>query len=357
MTFAQRFRRGLFWALTGGALARLYVLGEARGWSVVGPVAVHITGLTLGAWFSHLVLHEAGHLAASWRMRFQVDSVTVGPIEWSVRERAFSWAGLGIGGKIGTLPIGAGRLRHRLRVVAAAGPAMTLASLLVFGGLAASTGAALTSPLGVATVTGGLVLLSALTPGRFRAATAVAGNDVDQIIGGRAVLAHWTYLAVVQGVLAGRRPGEVTGGIDFAALLPPAGAPPEAITIICAVHHLEHAEPAAAKQVLEAAAARATDAPAWVHTDVFHQLGAIAALIDGQPGRAVECLKVVRQQQTLPWYGDLLEACIARAEGDAAMAERRLDRWLDEARAATHGRLAFGGNEWILDRLRPGWRR
>jgi len=38
------------------------------------------------------------------------------------------------------------------------------------------------------------------------------------------------------------------------------------------------------------------------------------------------------------------------------MTTLRLDRWLREAHAAPRGRLAFGGNEWILDRLRPDWR-
>lgn len=356
VTFAQRFRRGLFWALTGGALARLYVLGEARGWSIVGPVALRITGLTLGAWFLHLLLHEAGHLVASRTMGFQVDSVTIGPIEWNARDRSWAWAGLGIGGKIGTLPIGAKDLRRRLRVVAAAGPAMTVFALLGFGALLLFTSATLTSPIGVATVTGGLVLLSAMTPGRFRASTAVAGNDIDQIAGGRAVLAHWTYLAIVQGVLAGKRPREVTEGVDFAPLLPPADEPPEAITLICAVHHLERSDFTSAKAVLTAATGRAPDAPTWVHTDVFHQLGAIAALVEHEPERAVECLAAVRKMQSLPWYGDLLEACIAKAAGDEVMADRRLEHWLEEARAAMRGRLAFGGNEWILDRLRPGWR-
>jgi hypothetical protein len=356
VTFAQHVRRGLFWALTGGALAEFYVLGESRGWAIVAPISLRITALTLAAWFFHLLIHEAGHLIASRAMEFQVDSVTIGPIEWNARNRSWGWAGVSIGGKIGTLPIGAQGLRRRLRVVAAAGPAMTVLALNIFGALLVLTPATLTSPIGVATVTGGLVLLSAMTPGRFRHSTAVAGNDIDQIIGGRAVLAHWTYLAVVQGVLAGRRPRKITEGVDFARLTPGPDDAPEAITLICAVHHLERSDFTKAKAVLTTAARRAHDAPTWIHTDVFHQLGAIAALVDHDLDKAVECLTVVRRMQSRNWYGDLLEACIAQAVGDGAMADKRLNHWLDQARTAMGGRLAFGGNEWILDRLRSTWR-
>ncbi|MBL8918204.1 MAG: hypothetical protein JNJ54_05050 [Myxococcaceae bacterium] len=356
MTPAQRFRRVLFWALTGGALARLYVLGEARGWSLVGPVALRITGLTLAGWFVHLLLHEGGHLVAARFMRFQLDAVALGPVEWSARDRAWSWAGLSLGGRISTLPIGAHDLRRRLRIVAAAGPLVTLVALAALALAWALRAEPITSPLGIFLVAGALVVVSAATPGRFRQATAVAGNDVDQMLGGRRIVAHWTYLAVVQAVLAGRRPREVTAGLDFPALLPPAGAAPEPISLINAVHHLERGEFAEAKALLQPASQVVEDAPGWVHTDVFHQLGAIAALVDGDSDEAVRCLEVVRKKQSLPWYGDLLEACIAKAGGDAEMADKRLARWLAEAKAASGGRLAFGGNEWILERLDAAWR-
>jgi hypothetical protein len=346
----------LFWALLGGALARLYVLGEARSWALVAPVALKITALTLAAWLVHLVLHEGGHLIASRWAGFQLDEVTLGPLAWSAREKRWSWAGLSLGGTIATLPIGALHLRERLRLVAFAGPAVTL--LVVAGSFLAWSQRALpvTHPLGIVWVVGLLVIASASTPGRFRESTAVAGNDIDQILGGRRVIAHWTYLAVVQTVLAGGRPKEVTSTIDFAPLLPHAGEPPEPITLVCAIHHLERGAFEQAKAVLVAAKPGAHEALDWIHTDVFHQLGAIAALVDGDPNEAIRCLEVVRQRQSLPWYGDLLEACIAKASGDEAMAGKRLDGWLEQARAASRGRLAFGGNEWILDRLRPGWR-
>ncbi len=356
MTTAQRFRRVVFWALMGGALARLYVLGEAQSWRVVAPVAARITGLTLAAWFLHLVWHELGHLLLSRVARFQVDRIALGPLEWSARDRRWRWGRLSLRGAIAMLPIGATELRHRLRLVALGGP---LASGLATVGLGLAwlaLGVPITHPLGVGVVTGVLVLVSAATPGRFREATAIAGNDVDQVLGGRAVVAHWTSLAVVQGVLAGRRAMEVVQGLDLTPLRPPPGAPPEPITLLVALSHLERNEVAAARAVLRAATERAHDAAlGWVSTDVFHQLGALFALHDGDVERAAACLVEVRRSQTLPWYADLLEACVAKASGDDEMATRRLDRWLDEARAMTGGRLAAGGNEWILDRLRPGW--
>jgi hypothetical protein len=223
MTTAQRFRRALFWALTGGALARLYVLGEAQGWALVGPVALRITGLTLAAWFGHLLLHEAGHLVVSRLTGFQLDSASVGPLEWNARTRSWSWAGPSLGGRIGILPVGPRRLRQRLRLVALAGPVMSLLATTALAVLWAARHEPVFSPLGIGFVTGVLVLVSAATPGRFREATAIAGNDVDQIIGGRRVVAHWTYLALVQGVLAGKRPRDVLELVDLDGLVPPPG--------------------------------------------------------------------------------------------------------------------------------------
>lgn len=344
------------WALLGGALARLYVLGEARGWALVAPVAGRITGLTLVAWAAHLVWHELGHLAASRLARFRVDAVTLGPFEWSRRSGRWSWSGLSLSGRLSTLPVGAEQLRRRLRLVASGGPLFTAAATLGLWAAWASRGEAVTSPLGISVVAGGLVLLSASIPGRFREVTAVAGNDVDQIVGARPVLAHWTYLAVVQAVLSGRRPSDLTRTVDLQALLPGPDEPPEPISVIAVIHHLELGGFRDARALLDAMTPKAEDAVQWVHIDLFHQSGALAALVEGDLWRATECLAVVRAQQTLPWYSELLEACLAWASGDATMADQRLARWLDEATRVSGGRLAFGGNEWILDRLKPDWR-
>jgi hypothetical protein len=357
MTVAQRFRRVVFWALMGGALARLYVLGETQSWRVVGPVALSITALTVVAWLLHLVWHELGHLVGSRAARFEIDRVTLGPLEWSAAERRWRWGRPSLRGAIAMLPIGAEGLRRRLRLVALGGPVASLVATVALAAAWQATSSSITSPLGVGFVTGVLVLVSAATPGRFREATAIAGNDVDQALGGRSVVAYWTSLAVVQAVRAGRRATSVLEGLDLEALLPPQSAPPEPITLLAAITKLEHGEVAAAKALLEAASRKAHDAPlAWVTTDVFHQLGALLALHERDADRAAACLVEVRRFQTLPWYADLLEACVAKASGDDEMADRRLDRWFSEARALPRGQLAFGGNEWILDRLRPGWR-
>ncbi|MCA2981091.1 MAG: hypothetical protein INH41_18460 [Myxococcaceae bacterium] len=356
MTTAQRLRRVVFWALTGGALARLYVLGEERTWRVVAPIAATVTALTVTAWLLHLAWHELGHLVVARRMRFEVDRLSLGPLEWSADERRWRWGRPTLRGALATLPIGADDLRRRLKLVALGGP---LASLLATAALALAwqhTGAPLTSALGVGWVTGVLVLVSAATPGRFREATAIAGNDVDQVLGGRAIVAYWTALAVVQGVRAGRRAAAVLEDIALEPLLPPSEAPPEPVTVLAAVAHLERGDPAAAKALLLAARPHAHEATlAWVSTDVLHQLGALLALHEGDPDGAATCLVEVRRTQTLPWYGDLLEACVAKASGDDELAARRLDGWLEHARATPRGRLACGGNEWILDALRPGW--
>lgn len=351
MTFAQRFRRALFWALMGGALARLYVLGEAKSWRVVGPVALEITALTLAAWLAHVVWHELGHVVAASRVGFQLDAVGFGPVQWSARDRRFSWAGLSLSGRVSTLPIGASDLKRRLRIAAAGGPIATALATLTLAVWWLRSGNEITSPIGISMVAGVLVLVSAATPGRLRASTSVAGNDVDQIIGPRWVLAHWTYLAVVQGVLAGKRPLEALGDAEVDSLIPPAPESASGITLIAAIRNLERREVEKARSLLLDASMRLTDSPSWVCTDVFHQLGAIASLIDSDLPRALECLEHVRKHQTLPWYQHLLEACVAHAQGDSVMAAKRVETWLAEARAVSGGRLALGGNEWILERL------
>jgi hypothetical protein len=45
-------RRLVFVTLLGSALARLFVLGQQRGWHVVGPVTIRVVCTALLAWFA-----------------------------------------------------------------------------------------------------------------------------------------------------------------------------------------------------------------------------------------------------------------------------------------------------------------
>jgi hypothetical protein len=354
VTVARTIRRLLFWVLLAGAFARFYALGEQASWAVVIPLAASVTIQFLAAWFLHLVVHEAGHLLASRLTNFELDEVTVGPFTYDVATRRWRWNGLRLGGSISILPRGTQRLASRLRWVAVSGPLATfLMSAAAFFVMRTVGQGSLTHPSGIALLAGGVVLISAATPGRLKDPTAVAGNDVDQILLPRRTLAHWTYLAVAQAVLAGHRSADTIDDATLHGLLPAPNEPPEALTVVAIAVWCARGRFAEATQLADRALERSAEAPRWVETDLAHQRGAIAALVEHEVERAAKCLATVRKRQTLSWYGDLLEACVARASQDEVMARKRLDRWLSEAHALPKGRLALGGNEWILERLRP----
>jgi hypothetical protein len=348
-----RLRRLLFIVTAGACLARVYVLGEERGWALVGPTALRVVALSLAAWLAHLVLHELAHLVAARTQGFVVRGVRLAVVTLDLagpRPR-LRWGG-DLGGGVNSLPRGGEALPARLRRVALAGPAATLAATLALtAAWARGPAPSLASPLGIFVVMGGLVLVTALLPGALLPRRPDSGSDLDQLLQPRAVLAHWTNAAAIEAVVRG---APLEGALDWRAtdaLLPTAG-PAEPFELGWCYACLEAGERGRARERLERLAANlADDAPEWLRTDVAMQRGLLAALDARDPGLARTCLAEVEAHQALDWYAGLLRAAIAHADGDDAAAGAHLDAWLEAAARHPQQGVLLSGNRWALRSL------
>ncbi|MDP1822413.1 MAG: hypothetical protein Q8L48_04200 [Archangium sp.] len=348
-----RLRRVLFIVTAAAVLSRLFVLGQERGFPLVARATLTVTLASLAAWLVHLVLHELAHWAAAAWQDFEVRSVRFGPVLFDFTgPRVVVRRGGDLGGGVASLPRGVERLSARLRVVAMAGPLMTLCVTL--GALArwrVSGSGSLASPLGIFLVMGGFTLVTALLPGALLPRRPESGTDLEQMIQPRAILGHWVNAAAVQGLSKGKQVSEVLDWRAVQPLLPAGDAPVEAIELGWCIACLDAGQVDLARPRLRSMAERLDDESAeWLRTDVFNQLGCLSAL-EGDPVHAQACLTEVREWQSTEWYCELLVACIARAQGDSVGAEAALARW--RAGVDSHpGRVfAIGGNQWVLSRL------
>ncbi|MFT3714261.1 MAG: hypothetical protein QM817_41895 [Archangium sp.] len=342
--------RRLVMILTLGALAsRLYVLGQEKGFELVGRATLLITAVALGSWLMHLVLHELAHLAAALTQDFAVRAVYLGPLGFERVPRPRVVLRASLSGGVNSLPRGAIDLQTRLRVVAAAGPLMTLlVSSLAWRAWSAS-GESIASPLGVFLSMGVLTFVTAMLPGVLLPTRPVSGTDLEQLIQPRAVLANWVNAAAVQQLLEGKRVSQVLDRRVWEHLLPPSSLPVEPLELGWCIASLDAGEVTPAKKRLREMVERFDDdSPEWLRTDTFNQLGCISAL-DGDVVLAQTCLERVRETQSVEWYCELLVACIAQARGeDAAPA---LARWHAGVDVHPTKSVALAGNEWILGRL------
>lgn len=346
-----RVRRVLAIVTAGAVSSRLYVLGEERGFALVGRATVEITLVSLAAWLVHLTLHELAHWAAAVTQGFEVRAVRLGPLVLDFtgpRPRVHLTPSLG--GSVNSLPRGVARLGPRLRVVALAGPLMTAA--LTLGGALAwrSSGApSLATPLGIFVVMGGLTLVTALLPGALLPQRPDSGTDLEQVLQPRTVLAHWTNAAALQGLSKGQRVATVLDWRATQALLPEPEGEVEVFELGWCLACLDAGRPELARPRLRSMVERFDDdAPPWLRTDTFNQLGCLSAL-DGDVVHAQACLAEVKLTQALDWYCGLLEACIAKARGEDW--RPLLLRWRAAAEAHPGRVFAIGGNEWVLAAL------
>lgn len=346
-----KVRRVLFIVTAGAVLSRLFVLGQEKGFALVARATVSVTLVSLAAWAVHLVLHESAHwLVAAWQ-DFEVRSVRFGPLtfDFTGDRRRLRFGG-DLGGGVASLPRGAQRLGPRLRRVALAGPVMTAATT----GLALwrwqTSGESLASPLGIFVVMGGFTLVTALLPGVLLPKRPESGTDLEQVLQPRAIVAHWLNAAALQGVSKGKKVGEVLDWRAARSLLPERGSV-EAMELAWCIACLDAGQVELARPRLRAMADRLDEESApWLRTDVFNQLGCLAAL-EGDAVYAQACLTEVRSAQATPWYCELLVACIARAQGNAEGCAGAVKRWTDAVDQHPGRLFALGGNQWIVSSL------
>jgi hypothetical protein len=346
----RRVRRVLY-ILTAGALAsRLYVLGEQRGFGLVAGTTLRITALALGAWLVHLVLHELALLVAALSQGFRVRGVALGPAVVNVApgRRLTVSARLSLGGGVNSLPRGVAGLSRRLRLVAAAGPAVTLLVTALAWWAWSGRGESLASPLGVFVAMGALTFVTAMLPAVLLPSPPDSGTDLEQLVQPRPVFAHWVNAAAVQQLAEGGRLADALDHRAWQHLLPPAtsGHEVEVFELGWALAALDAGEPAAARERLRSMVERFDEhTPQWLRLDTLNQLGCLAAL-EGDVPLAQSCLGHVRELQHWEWYAELLEACLQRARGEDFYAA--LHRW--RAGVATHPvmNVALAGNRWIL---------
>ncbi len=347
-----RARRVLFIVTAGAVLARLWVLGQERGFALVARATVVVTLASLAAWVVHMTLHELAHWAAAVSQRFEVRGVRFGLLALDFTgPRVQLHRGTDLGGAVHSLPRGAEHLARRLRLVALAGPVMTLGLTFVGWLWWRSSGAlSLATPAGIFMVMGGLTLVTSLLPGVLLPRRPPSGTDLEQALQPRAVLGYWVNAAAIQGLGEGRRLAEALDWRGVQALLPEPEGEVEALELGWCFAVLDAGYPELARPRLRSMAERLDDdSPDWLRTDTFNQLGCLSAL-EGDLVHAEACLSEVKLTQSNPWYCELLVACIAKARGEAW--QPALTTWRTAAEALPGRAYAIGGNEWVLATLR-----
>ncbi|MBL8913899.1 MAG: hypothetical protein JNM17_24565 [Archangium sp.] len=345
-------RRVLFIVTLGAVASRLYVLGQEKGFELVARATVLITATALGAWLLHLVLHEVAHWVAAVSQDFVIRGVMLGPLAFDFvtkKPRTVVSLRASLSGGVNSLPRGADGLRTRLRVVAGAGPAMTLLVTLLSWRAWATSGESIASMLGVFVAMGALTFVTAMLPGALLPTRPESGTDLEQLIQPRAVLAHWVNAAAVQRLFEGARVSQVLDREAWRWVLPPLDGAVEPIELGWCISCLDGGAVNEARVRLRTMAERLDESsPEWLRTDAFNQLGCLSAF-DGDVALAKTCLERVRETQSIEWYCELLVACVARAEGGDAAAP--LARWYAGVEVHPTKIIALAGNEWILARL------
>lgn len=330
-------------------LWRLFTLGQERGWELVLRSTVLVTGLAIASWLVHVVFHELAHFVVARSQRFQLRGLRFGPL-------AFDFTGVtmkvrlgwDLGGGVNSLPIGLEDIGPRLRRVAFAGPTMTAVITLITFAAWRRSDESIASPLGIFLVTGVFALVTALMPSVLLPSAPASGTDLEQIIGPRRVLAHWTNAAALQAISKGARISDV---VDWRATqhLLPDGGEVEGFELGWSITCLDAGEFARGHARLRDMVSRLDDdAPEWLRTDTFNQLGVLSAF-DGDVVYAQACLEQVKQTQSMDWYCELLIACIEKARGGDWQAA--LARWQSGVDVHPGKVFALAGNEWVLKRL------
>lgn len=333
-------------------LWRLFTLGQERGWELVLRSTALVTGVAVASWLVHVVLHELAHFAVARTQGFQLRGLRFGPLAFDFTGAKVKLRlGWDLGGGVNSLPIGLHDIGPRLRRVALAGPTMTAAVTVVTFVVWRRNDESIASPLGIFLVTGVFALVTALMPSVLLPSAPASGTDLEQILGPRRVIAHWTNAAALQAISQGARLSDVVDWRTTQHLLPEDGEV-EGFELGWSITCLDAGEFSRGHARLKAMVSRLDDdAPEWLRTDTFNQLGALSAF-EGDVVYAQACLEQVKQTQSMDWYCELLTACIEKARGRDW--KPALERWQRGVNVHPGKVFALAGNEWVLKRLNSG---
>ncbi len=193
------------------------------------------------------------------------------------------------------------------------------------------------------------VLVTTLLPAIPR--IAAAGSALDRLRAPRWARANWVWAATVRALDGGAVLHELVRPDSLTALLPAANLPLEPIsllfqTVCCELGDFDAVRPMLARWQSESATL-----PAWLAVDGLKQSAAVYALIDHDLTRASTLLDEVKRRQLVPWYSELIVACVAHARGDAQAREAALRTWNEAVAANPRSGLLRSANRWIVIRL------
>ena len=195
------------------------------------------------------------------------------------------------------------------------------------------------------------VLLTTLLPAVPR--IAAAGSALDRLLAPRWAEANWVWAGVLRGLDGGAPLTALVSTERLRPLLPPHERPLEPVSLLFQTLCCEQGHFAQARPHLERWQKAPAELPVWLTVDGLKQAAAVYALVDGDLARATECLEEVKRLQLVPWYAELVVACLAHARGSASERDQALQVWKDAVDAHPRRNLLLGANRWILARLAP----
>lgn len=263
---------------------------------------------------------------------------------WSGRWR-ITWASLALE----VFPSTLSELRARMRRLGVT----QLSISLVVGGLSTIwflSGTRLWwSHAGMVMLTSLFVLVTSLLPALPR--IAAAGSAIDRLLAPRWAEANWIWAGVLRGLDQGLPLSSLVSTEQLLPLLPPKERPLEPVSLLFQTLCCEQGDFVQARPLVERWQSAHAELPAWLTVDGLKQAAAVYALVDGDLARATQCLDEVKRLQLVPWYAELVVACVAHARGNAGERDHALRVWSTAVEAHPRRGLLLGANRWILSRL------
>lgn len=327
--------------------------------------ALLVVVLAILLFLAVVAIHEAGHLIAGATQRFAPYLFIVGPVKlerrgsrWAVgRNRSISM----LSGMAAGIPYGAERLRQRLFVLVAGGPAASLlsavAGLLVLraltpAGAARPTLAGLEALFYIAvllfTVFSLLIALIALLPSN----TEGYASDGSQLLRFRRstpeVEAEVAIIAVSIASLAGCRPRDWDVSLLSRAKTLPVGHSRGPLARLFAhLHALDRGDVETARRHLQDALSQLEQVNRLSRPALLYNAAEFVALHDGDAAAARRYLEASPDSTLIPEHQQkFVEAAVRHAEGADGV-----EKLLDEAEAALPAALDRGGALMLADQI------